>query len=168
MSIIAELPEGRFETFDDNETALVSTNEDPPKHRIGVLEENLGEGNLGAVSFNTVRPNGEHDEWATVGARISQLSNGMKFCMVTVSVRDETNQNTQEVAVFSPYNVVFNVPVSAPNLATNNNVGRELRSNNGRFWAVLQDDGNFVLYQNETPYIYTAANPYFATNTGGR
>jgi hypothetical protein len=40
-----------------------------------------------------------------------------------------------------------------------------LKSRNGKYWLVIQDDGNYVLYKNKVPYDYNTGVAYWSSGT---
>src|SRR5688572_3580847 len=59
---IATMLHGFFEAVGDNETSIVSTKDDPPKHRMGMAWQWPWGRGLGALSWNWVRPDREEEE----------------------------------------------------------------------------------------------------------
>lgn len=126
----------------DNEVEHVTLIPDQAKYRFGILEHLIAPGStsLGADSYNTVRPDGMHDEWATIGVRLIEHE-GKRAAVIAFSVRDEDSQDVREVLVLSPYGAGFNVPaglVQQPMSFT--------RSLGGNCEQHVQDDGNMVVY----------------------
>ena len=109
--LITQLPEGRIEKFDDQEIKHASDIADPAKYRFSIPEDLLGPGstNLGMVSCNTERPDGELDEHVTFGAR--QLSDGRWAFFV--SVRYPNEAEVKEVLLATSDGFYTNVPVKA-------------------------------------------------------
>jgi hypothetical protein len=102
-----ELPGGRFGPYDLNETDLSSTVVDPPKHRLAV-DEDQGESNLGAVSFNTRRSTGRHDEHAYLMGRLTADRRGGA---IYLGCRPPGEQNVREVLYIDNNGARFNVPI---------------------------------------------------------
>lgn len=105
MSVIAELPYGSVESFDDNEVTIISEIADPPKLRLAVPDD-LVEANIGAISCNTRRANGEQDEYVTFGARA--LSDGRWAFFVAVRYPGE--QDVREVLLATSDGIYGNEP----------------------------------------------------------
>lgn len=104
--LIAKLPNGSVESFDANEVAIISDIADPSKLRLAIPED-LVESNLGAVSCNTRRVDGEQDERVTFGAR--SLGDGRWAFFVSVQYPGE--QQVREVLLATSDGLYANVPI---------------------------------------------------------
>lgn len=134
--LIFQLPKGRFKTFDDNEVHVASDNADPAKVRVSIKEEHL-EFNLGMVSCNTERPDGELDELVTFGARMLE-KNGRPAFVVTAGKKNEQHVELLIVTLDGIYGAVeFKGPMRPSSFT---------RSVGGNCERHMQDDGNDVIY----------------------
>lgn len=159
------LPFGVVRPFGDNEVEHIALYlADPPKYRFG-LSEMLVESNLGMTSFNTVRSDGMHDEWATIGARMIDGPTG-RCAAIALSVRDRTTHDVREVMLIAPHGIWCNVPLHGPGAPGGENDGTVAMSRNGRWWVVMQDDGNLVQYPLMTPFDKTTGVATWASGDG--
>lgn len=163
---LLDLPFGYIETFDDNEVTIVSTISDPVKIRLAIQEDQV-EANLGFLSFNTVRSDGEQDEWAAIGPRLITRPDGSRFCAIAVCARGPESEHVQEVLLIAPHGVWFNVPLRGDGAPTPDD-GTVAMSKDGRFWTVQQSDGNLVIYQLAVPFDKGTGTAFWSSGTGGR
>lgn len=147
MADLHDLPHGKVITYDDNEVAIVSEIADPPKLRFGV-RDTLVESNLGMLSCNTVRVDGEQDEWATIGAR---LTNNRSEGAIALCVRPQGREDVIEAVLITPRGVYFNVPLIGATQKTDT-----LYSGNGKYKLVMQGDGNIVAYRADGSVLWAS------------
>lgn len=140
---IAELLFGWFGAIFDNELELVSTKQDPPKLRLAVEQDKV-ESNLGAISFNQRRPDGNHEEYGYVMGRMTADKQGGA---VYIAARGADGV-TREVAYFDAGHVIFQAPIQAPGLSPGGPAPAILQSADGRVVLAAQNDENLVLYVN--------------------
>ena len=131
---IATLPHGVLEPYDDNEINLRSDIKDPGKYRTSV-EDNLVESNLGSVSHNTRRANGELDERVQYGGRL--LGDGTPAFFVALGIKKGDPVSEQLV--------VSRHGLSGPAAARSAASGR-MYHEGGRFVTIYGDDGHVVTY----------------------
>ena len=133
---IANFLFGWIGTIFDNEIEIVSTKADPPKIRLAVEADQV-ESNLGAVSYNLRRPDGNHEEY---GLMMGRLTADHQAGAVYVATRPRGQQDVREVFYIDNDIAIFRAPVVA-----------DLTSDNGRFRLIVQNDGNLVLYEGDQP-----------------
>ena len=126
------LPHGALEPYDDNEINLRSDIRDPGKYRTSV-DEGKVESNLGSVSHNTRRPNGELDERVQYGGRL--LGDGTPAFFVSLGIHK--GDPVTEHLVVSRHGVSG---PAAPRAATSGRVYHE----GGRFVTIYGADGHVV------------------------
>ncbi|MET0214305.1 MAG: hypothetical protein ABW292_14940 [Vicinamibacterales bacterium] len=161
---ILDLVAGWFGTFGDNELELVSTKSDPVKFRMGVQRQDGWTLNLGAISFNIVRDDGNHDEMAYIMGRIA--ANEQEGAIYATCWRAGAAQ-AEEVFYVDPHGMHVHVPLHAPNLDAEGGgaIGNELRAPGGVYWLAVQEDGNIVAYKNRVPHDYSTGVPYWSSGT---
>lgn len=142
MGKLHDLPFGYVGTYDANEIEIVSTIKDPPKIRL-VVDADKVESNLGCVSFNTRRPDGEHDEHAYVMGRLTADKQGGALYL---GVRAPGSQHVREVLYLDSGQAIFRVPIVAPNLMSGAGSDGRFYSGDRRFCWNFQTDGSVVLY----------------------
>lgn len=143
---IAEFLFGWLGTKYDNELEVVSTKPDPGKVRLAV-QAGQEESNLGSVSGNIRRADGEHEEYAYTMFRLTADKQAGAFYIAT---RPRGEQDCREVFYIDNGAAIFRVPVQAPNLGHGGGgVTNKMVSSDGRFVTVQQTDGNFVTYSLE-------------------
>lgn len=159
--LIAPLPFGELRTYDDNEVWIRALGkQDPGKLRIS-LPASLVESNLGCISFNIERDGQmKLDEYAYVMARLRPDRDQGLAGALYVAIRPPNHDGCKEVLYLDNNVARFRVPIEAPGLGSGGGSGDKLVSGDGRFTAVMQDDGNFV--------VYKEGAPIFATDTGGQ
>jgi hypothetical protein len=153
---IATMNAGYFDAIDDNETTLVSTKDDPPKHRRGVKWQEGWGRSLGADSFNHVRANGTEDEIVLLQGKMDdrypfgpEAAGEYRWDIKAPGPNDDAHM----IGVMNAFHdhIQFNVPISAPNLGGGGGIPAVLQSPNGRVQLVAQNDGNLVLYIDGAP-----------------
>lgn len=143
---IADFPWGWIGTKYDNEVEIVSTKPDPPKVRLAV-EAGQVESNLGSISFNLRRPDGEHEEYGYVMGR---LTADKQAGALYIGLRPQGEPSCREVLYLDSSGAHFRVPIVAPGLGITvppAPAPNELVSPSGAYRLSLQDDGNFVIYR---------------------
>ena len=145
------LPHGYFRSIGDNETSLVSTKDDPPKHRQGLKWQEGWGRSLGAQSFNHVRPNGTEDEIVLIQGKMDDRfafgpEAAGEWRLDIKAPGPNVDANMRGVMNAFHDKIQFNVPISAPNLQGGGTVPNFMDSPNGCFRTQQQDDGNFVTY----------------------
>lgn len=141
MAIIAWFPKGWFGTIFDNETEHVSTKPDPCKLRLAVDQDQV-ESNLGGVSYNIRRRDGNHNEMAYEMGRLTADKKAGAFYIATKGPNDD---QPKERMYIDDNQAIFRVPITAPNLG-GNSVGAILRAPGGQTELHMQGDGNLVVY----------------------
>lgn len=169
VRLITEFVKGYFATFDDNETQAVSTIPDPPKHR-GAVNEDVVESNLFGLSANTRRvggdDEGELDERALLMFRLTADKRGGA---AYIAAAPEKHEPCRELFYIDNGQAIFRVPVflelpggqripltggggppqgEAAGFHDDGTIGI---SGDKRFWAVMQGDGNLVVYKLGVP-----------------
>lgn len=109
-----KLPWGYAAPYDDNEIQIVSTISDPPKIRLGV-EAGKVESNLGAISFNIVRPDGRHEEMALVQGR---LTADKQAGALYIAIRPRGGQEVKEAVYIDSNHFISHAAILAPNIGT--------------------------------------------------
>jgi hypothetical protein len=135
---------GWWGTINDNEMELNTTMPDPAKIRIAI-HENKVESNLGGISFNRSRDDGQHHEDALIQARLTADRKGGAIAFYVRPANGNNDEDVREVLYLDRGVAHFHVPISAPNVG-GGGVSSFLRSPNGRFEMEIQDDGNVVVY----------------------
>ena len=176
MSKIAELSEGWVESIEKNEFGVVSKTDDPPKIRQGVLSRVLGMfggRSLGCFSFDTVATDAEgrvtsRDEHVLMQGKRTEGGGGELYIgLKRPGGGSQDADMIDAITISNEQGIVSKLPIHAPNLqggvaAAPTNA---LYSRNGKFWLVIQDDGNYVLYRNRVPYDYNTGVPYWSSGT---
>jgi hypothetical protein len=139
---------GYVRTINDNELTIDSLMRDPPKQRVSIHED-LVESNVGGFSANRLRDDGQHHEDGLLMFRLTSDRRGGAF-YIAVRPKGSDHADVQEVMYGDLEGVHFRVPVFAPNLGGGGGISSFLRSPNGRYELELQDDGNFVIYDEAT------------------
>lgn len=153
---IATMPWGYVETFGDNEIAIVSTKADPPKVRLASTQV---ESNLGVVSFDIRRADGNLEAYAEITGRLTaDKQEGALY----IALRPRGEQSCREVLYLDPGVLLSHVPVQAPNVG-GNAAPNEMRHLDGIHWFVMQNDGNLVVYKNRVPFDYRTGDALFDT-----
>lgn len=150
-----------------NEIGLIGYNDDPVKVRFASTEQG-GAPTVGALSGNRIRPGDEeHLENLLLSFSVDERWPGDNAGCFEVFARapDATtpgqtdDQRMKRVADFCHDSVTFHVPVFG--LSTGG-ITNSLISQDGRFRAVMQDDGNLVVYD-QTTAPWTPVFSSFAT-----
>lgn len=154
MTII-DLVAGYFRGKPENETTLVSTKDDPPKHRLGVLARVLGTRGgrgLGCISFNVVRDNDSEDEHALFQGKRTDEGGGELYFGVKKSGGGSSDDDMLDAMTLTDKGLHSIVPIYAPNLGGGGGPGAStFLSPNGRFRTQFQDDGHCVTYDTWDP-----------------
>jgi hypothetical protein len=168
---IAELIDGYFRTVGQNETTLVSTVDDPPKHRLGVTKDALGTSGgrgLGCLSFNVVSGPSEDEHVLVQGKRTDDGGGEFYIGLKEPNSPSKDEAMKDALIVTNERGFEFRLPISAPNL-TGGQVSEQFNSTmkhpNGYIWFTMQGDGNLVCYKNRIKYDYTTGVPYWSTGT---
>ena len=132
---IANLPGGALEAYDDNEINLRSDIKDPGKYRTSV-DDGKVESNLGSVSHNTRRPNGELDERVQYGGRL--LGDGTPAFFVALAINK--GDPVSEHLVISRHGLSGPAAPSSVGAAQSGRFVHE----GGRFVTTYQGDGHVV------------------------
>ena len=132
-----DLPHGSITPYDDNEVAVESTIDDPPKLRLATLDK-LG----GAVSWNRLRPDGRHVEGVLLQGKESEVQTGAAEMTLHLSDGGEDDASMHAVYTLRHDQVTFHVPVVSPGGAAQS----RFFSANGAFVWNYQDDGHQVQY----------------------
>ena len=146
-NIVTDLLGAYFRSTGLNETTLVSTRDDPPKHRFGVKWLPGWGRSLGCLSFNKVRQDEVEDEVVLIQGKMDDryspenMAGELRLDLKRPSI---SNTDGDMVGVFNMYHdkVEFHVPVSVPNLQSG-----VLASPDNRYRAQLQNDGNLVVIE---------------------
>ena len=158
ISRIATMLHGFFEAIGDNETSLVSTKDDPPKHRMGVQWQDGWGRSMGAVSWNVVRPDREEDEIALLQGKIDDrfplTDKAGEWRLDLRAPDDASDAGMREVFRMFHDHARFSVPVTAPNLGSGGG-GHRAYSANGQFYVEVQDDGNLVVRRADTTPVWS-------------
>ena len=142
---IADFSWGWIGTIFDNEIEIVSTKSDPPKIRLAV-QSDIVESNLGSVSFNLRRPDGNHEEYGYVMGRLTaDRQQGALY----VALRARGEEQSRQVLYLDPGVLISRVPIMAPNIGSAS-TGTILRAPGGQTELHMQGDGNLVTYDVRT------------------
>lgn len=135
------LVKGWFGPFGDNETELVATNPDPPKHRLGVKQSQV-ESNLGGLSWGIVRDEAgnNHDEYGLFMGRLTADKQSGAFYL---ALRPAGQADVREILYGDTSVLISRVPIHAPNIQP---LGRYYHEG-GRFCTIFQADGHIVEYE---------------------
>lgn len=133
---IANFVAGWLGTYDRNETEHVSSERDPCKVRVAVDADKV-ESNLGAFSVNLRRPDGRHEEYGYIMGRLTADRQEGAFY---IACRPRNSQHSHQKFYIDPNVAIFGVPLVA-----------DLASEDGRFRLIVQNDGNLVLYEGDSP-----------------
>lgn len=175
---------GFFDAVGDNETSLVSTKNDPPKHRQGVQRPS-GSGwgrSMGCHSWNWVRPDREEEEIALLQGKVEGSDEyphdpdvRYPFEALAGELRldlrapgDASDHGMKPVFRMFHDHVRFAVPVSAPNFGAgvpDTSICR-MWAPDGMTFTQQQSDGNFVSYRASTPFSIANATPLWSAWTG--
>lgn len=151
---IVDIIAGYFRTAGDNETTLVSTKDDPPKHRLGVLARVLGQfggRGLGCFSFNTVRDDGSEDEHVLIQGKRTDTGGGELYIGVKRSGGGSGDADMLDLITVTDQGLHSVVPIFAPNLAGGGGSGpgeyaTGISARNRRYRLQVNDDGVLVYY----------------------
>lgn len=102
--------QGWFGTLNDNELELNSTIGDPTKLRLAVHESQV-ESNLGGISFNRSRDDGQHHEDALIMGRLTANKQGGAVFVAVRPQHGNNDEDVREVAYFDDGVALFRVPV---------------------------------------------------------
>jgi hypothetical protein len=166
---IAELIDGYFRTAGQNETTLVSTVDDPPKHRLGVTKDALGTSGgrgLGCLSFNVVSGPSEDEHVLVQGKRTDDGGGEFYIGLKEPNSPSKDEAMKDVLIVTNERGFEFKLPISAPNLgADGGDYQHVMKHPNGIIWLSIQGDGNFVAYKNRVKHDYSTGEAYWASNT---
>lgn len=131
---------GWLGTINDNEIELNTTMNDPVKVRLAI-NEGVVESNLGAISWNRSRNDGQHHEDALIGGRLTANKQGGAVAIAVRPQHGNNNENVREVFYIDDGVAIFRVPIQAPGLggASPVKVSR-FYSDNGRYCYNVQGD----------------------------
>ena len=132
-----DLPYGSVKPYDDNEVAIESTIDDPPKLRLAVVNK-IG----GAVSWNRLRSDGRHVEGVLLQGKESEVQAGAAEMTLHISDGGEDDASMHAVYTIRHDQVTFHVPLVSPS----NEVSSRFFSMNGQYCWNYQDDGHQVQY----------------------
>lgn len=148
---IADILSGYFRTFGANETTLVSTIDDPPKHRLGVLARALRGRGLGCLTFNVVRDDGSEDEHVVIQGKRTDQGGGELWVGAKRAGGGSQDADMRELVTLTDQGLTCAVPIHAPNLASAGPPDT-MWAPNGLSFTQQQGDGNFVTYVTSVPW----------------
>ena len=144
--IIAETHNGQLR-LQGNETIDDAKDADAAKFRVGSRHVPGESGGGGAYSFDLIEEVAEGNH-RTEAAVLTGGFNG-RTGEVGLSIWDGTEPITdfsqKKVVEFYPDHIEFKVPVTGPNIGSNE-FATGISSRNGRYRLQVQDDGNLVYY----------------------
>lgn len=130
---------GWLGTINDNEIELTAVGlNDPTKLRFAI-HRNVVESNLGGISFNRSRDDGQHDEDALIMGRLTANKKGGAVFIAVRPQNGNNDEDVREVFYIDSGVAYFRVPVVAPNLGWGG-VPSRFKSDNGRYVYNVQGD----------------------------
>ena len=149
-----QLPAGYFGPTGDNEVEIVSTKDDPSGYRLSKLLGFIGR-SIGKISWSWKRQFDTADEEVVLiqGKRDGRRE-GNPYDLsgeIYIGVRNgdiaDADAGMIEVATIRHDSVTFHVPVNiAPSEPVPTPTPFKMVSQDGRYELIIQNDGNFVVY----------------------
>ena len=130
---------GWLGTINDNEIELSTTMRDPVKLRLSI-HENKVESNLGAISWNRLRDDGQHHQDAELMGRLTANKKGGAVYIAVRPQNGNDHEDVQEVAYFDSGAVIFRAPIQAPNFPPPDKKVSRFYTDGGKFCINWQDD----------------------------
>lgn len=165
-----------FDQKEDGHTGT-ATHDDPIGVRLGAFSHPRGKFYIDKVSFDVLsRKDGQvrRDEAGFVKFAIDEFRDGdgdpvpMVELFMTPKAGGSQDGDMQRVATFCRKGIRLHVPVEAAGLSggsSGHTDGTVTFSQDGRFWFVMQNDGNLVVYRTRAPFDKAQATPIWATGS---